>query len=101
MRLKEVSLDEIKGNPIRSKQDLVRELLDKFKESDMKYAEVEEWEEISDTIEGCRTMIRNQISYRNGNKYAGLGVTIRTDFSSWRVFLIKKEGENDEGFEMA
>lgn len=91
MNLKEVSIDEIKASTC-SKQGYVREILDAFMASDMKCAEVEKWETISKTIENFRSLVRNQISYRNGSKYKGIRVVTRHANNEYRVYLIK-DGE--------
>lgn len=67
----------------------VRRLLDEFITSGETCCEIENWEDISPTIEGCRCLIRNQISYRNGKKYKNVKVKIDT-LEGFHVYLIKK-----------
>ena len=90
MRLKEVNLDETAIRPC-SKQTKVREILNQFKHSNMKCAEIENWEEISDTLEGFRQIVKNQISYRNGRDYKNISIVSRTDDSGFKAYLVKKE----------
>lgn len=68
----------------------VRKLLDEFIASGESCCEIENWETISPTIEGCRCLIRNQISYRNGRKYKNVKVKIDT-LEGFHVYLIRKE----------
>ena len=91
--MKLVECDPIKRNiPARSKQSKVREMLDQFVQSGMKCAEIENWEEISDTPEHFRLLVRNQIYYRNGSKYRNIKISMRTD-DVCRMYLIKKEAK--------
>ena len=100
MRLKEVNLDETAIRPC-SKQTKVREILNQFKRSNMKCAEIENWEEISDTLEGFRQIVKNQISYRNGRDYKNISIVTRTDDSGFKAYLVKKEEMSNGRHQMA
>lgn len=90
MRLKEVNQDEMDIKHC-SKQSVVREILDQFIQSSMKCAEIENWEEISDTLESFRSLVKNQISYRNGSKYKNIKIITRTN-NGYKVYLLKEGG---------
>lgn len=90
MRLKEIDPDEMNISSQRTKQKRVREMLDQFQQSNMKCAEIENWEEISDTLDSFRCLVKNQISYRNGSKYKNIKLVTNTS-NGYKVYLLKKE----------
>lgn len=91
MNLKRVNPNKIKFR-FRSKQEEIRDILNQFKQSDMMCAEIENWDEISDTLEEFRQMVKNQISYRNGKVYEHIKVITRTN-DGFKVYLLKEEDE--------
>ena len=93
MQLKEVSLEEMRVINMNQSQR-IREILNQFKESDMRCAEIVDWDEIATTIEKCRQAIKQQISYRNGRVYEGISVRIRTT-NGFRVYLVKEDNSNE------
>lgn len=89
MKLVERDPEQIRIKPY-SKQKAVREILDQFSQSGMKCAEITNWGEISDTLNDFRSLVKNQISYRNGSKYKNIKIVTRTN-DGYRVYLLKKE----------
>ena len=93
MKLVECDPDQMNIKP-HSKQKAVREILDQFLQSGMKCAEIENWEEISDTLNSFRCLVKNQISYRNGSKYKNIKLVTRTD-DGYSVYLLNRKETNN------
>ena len=89
MTLKEVNKTEVLLSP-RSKQSLIRDILDSFLNSNMECAEIEHWEDVSDTLESFRQIVKNQLSYRNGNRYKDILIKIST-VNGYKAYLLRKE----------
>lgn len=106
--LRNISIKELKelkskhvvfGN---SKQSKVREMLDNFLQTGGDCVEVMNWEEISDTLNNARVMIRNQISYRNQDLYKDISIkTIQNDTGCHLYLYRLSKGENNAKYKMA